>query len=482
MTRVAVRAPIFGWALVAACSSAATPGREAATTASEGGMPAQEFGGQEGAAEGETVDLWGDSCTREVRGVLSVSRSQVLFRRLDSPGEPRRDVLGEAVPCDSGIEAQSEVGAARSWTCADVVLPVRFNENGVDISPLLPHPTSGRPFVLLTEEPDSGRGESGSLVVIDPRTLAVEEWWRSEGRLQLLGVVGRQAIVLVQNGDVVRAMAIEAETSRVVVSEPVPLEFLFDRPAEPQRFLPLGRDGFVFACGEGEVCILRVTADALALERVPLEATSVHWSEGGAVIGVGGEDRFSPAECVLTGGKEPSAWVHGQPCDPDAWFARLSLPVDGEHGRTLEVAVPECLVQDRLVLPPLPDRDPQDFADGIGVVALPDPRSSADRPAESRGIHLLVRGDTVAVGYAEYGFGAGATVGRDWAIPLTPQNVEARRVVVDDRYLYRLWLKDVFLPLDPGGGDCWQGRLVVRVTGDENQAFVNFPREYGACE
>ena len=53
---------------------------------------------------------------------------------------------------------------------------------------------------------------------------------------------------------------------------------------------------------------------------------------------------------------------------------------------------------------------------------------------------------------------------------------------MDGRYLYRLWLKDVFLPLDPGGGDCWQGRLVVRLTSGENQAFLNYPREYGFCE
>jgi hypothetical protein len=119
---------------------------------------------------------------------------------------------------------------------------------------------------------------------------------------------------------------------------------------------------------------------------------------------------------------------------------------------------------------------------GAGVVVLND-----QDWAEGRlNLDLLVRGDRLAVAFTAVSSLDGVTARRGFGVALPPGSIEARPFAVAGHASYRVTIR-AELPFPFAfPGDCWQGRLVLRVSAPTvnygELAFANRFWEFGTCE
>jgi hypothetical protein len=441
------------------------------------------------AARAPALDIDTADCARTVAGRIFARGGALYFDDRPADAEPVSSWWDEC-PGDPG---EADRLGTLTWDAGETLLSTLRGS----FSALLPGPWPGTAVAVRSYAAGWGRNgdESGpdALGAIALPSLTFMPWWSPGGRIHLVGIRGARALVLADETGGPRLLAVTRDGTVAARSPVLDLPTWIARTEEADVGLPwlapLDADRLVLRCGATGLCLATLGETEITIAPTGATAEELAWSPTLGPLIARPEDR-----CAALGGVDPSAWAAVAPAEcpedmVDPWLEERALPVDGVPTSGVRGEVTACLARSVLELPPLRDpsresaQDPEELLyPGAGVIVLSDHDWDQGRLT----LDLLVRGVRLGVAFTFLDGVGAATVRRDFGLALPPGNVSVRPAEQLGRALYRIRI-DAPIPF-PGNrpGDCWLGRLVLRVWGDEygpnEQGFANRYWEFGTCE
>jgi hypothetical protein len=424
-------------------------------------------------------------------------RYGALWLWFDASG-PRDPLTWRGEARDRTLGGGLGEAASESWGGVPRLIP----RGRALYSVVLPHDEPGQGLAARLRLVDEPSALGTDLVTIRPVELTVSLLWTARGRAYLMGQTAGLAVLLDlgPEGDAtvvaVDGSGLERRSAPLAVEPaalglaggcseagcPVALPEL-----RPPLAAPLGGDGYVFFCGDGELCLAVVGASEIVIDRRAAPRGELLPTDTGGVV------LMTPGECLAVGRSsdrllEPAALD----CPDgvyDAEAAWEGLPVDGRFVDGVRTSV--RYARAGLALRPLPDPP-----------ALRWPLTGDEATAETSGVLVLsgwsfghwdlltyrlrldalARGTWLRVGYAHDPHGAVLTP--DFELMLGPEDVVVRVLGFDGTPLYRVEV-DVTFALYFGRSACWQGVVLVGSRDDvvgRGLAATSLPAELGACE
>lgn len=437
--------------------------------------------------EGEPAAATKEPCKTSRRGYLQAYQHGVLVFR-DGPLPGKRAVAPDITEDQRAIVPAS---VDHAWSKAPVLL-TSFDHRLASVA----QAPSGNAFAVRMDPLASNAG-GDELGLIDTRSLAWKTLHRAKGRLRMLGVVGERAIALMlensQGGRPARAFVVGiSEKGDAITSPelPAPLRMPADEfdPLASVSSTPhasaIGRGVFAILCGD-EVCLARVSADAIALERVPVRAQGVHASWSGAIVALAPASGPRPVECLrVTATSSSWASLPRSACPEEFPLADQAwLPIDGVPRAGVPAELGGCLARTSLELPATgkPRGGSPDPATGVFIEHVGKGERRAKNGSTPIDFDVTVRGRFLDVGLVRTGGTQAGAVVPDLVLSIPERGATISRGGLAGTHKVRVRLDQ---PLATGSG-CWQGRVLFRARNDtteRNSTLASWFWEIGKCE